>query len=132
MKRCKKCGSSDVRFYSNRHLTCISCMKVVRPVWSRVTYDVMLREQKRNVIRILSNESHRKVIESQFKVGMSWSNYGAWEFRYRLPLNESMTLGQLRERLKIGNVRPVWVDVSGDNEDIINKRYEEYHNQHNK
>lgn len=47
-------------------------------------------------------------IESQFKRGMSWSNYGKWEIDHIIPLSTAQTKEDVYRLNHYSNMRPLW------------------------
>ena len=55
----------------------------------------------------------RAHLESQFKEGMLWDNYGDWHIDHRVPLRYKLdgktpTLEEVAQRLHYTNTQPLW------------------------
>ena len=53
----------------------------------------------------------RQWIESQFKDGMTWDNYGkngGWEIDHRIPQSYFTSVYQLKECFALSNLKPEW------------------------
>ena len=55
----------------------------------------------------------RAHLESQFKDGMSWDNYGDWNIDHRVPLRYKLdgktpTLEEVAQRPHYTNTQPLW------------------------
>jgi len=54
-------------------------------------------------------ETFKQHIESQFEEGMSWDNYGEWEFDHIIPIKfNDPTIKQVITRLHYTNTQPLW------------------------
>lgn len=49
-------------------------------------------------------------METQFKPGMSWSNYGEWEIDHKVPLSRMLAKGEARPHVvnALANLQPMW------------------------
>ena len=47
-------------------------------------------------------------IECQFKVGMSWSNYGSWEIDHKKPISKFKKDANIRTINSLCNLQPLW------------------------
>lgn len=55
-----------------------------------------------------SKEELRLYIESQFKEGMSWDNYGKWHIDHIIPLASAKTEEELYKLFHYTNLQPLW------------------------
>ena len=58
-------------------------------------------------------ENFKKHIESLFKDGMTWDNYGkngGWEIDHRIPQSYFTSVYQLKECFALENLKPEWGD----------------------
>lgn len=125
MKECKVCDQLTDRYYSKRHLTCISCMKKEKtpshllPLIKRGSYEIrkFILSKPSNPLAIhpLLGCHHKKIrrhIEKQFKIGMSWESHGAWFISHIQPLSSAKTEKQAYMLLRWQNIQPLWAEVS--------------------
>lgn len=47
-------------------------------------------------------------IESQFKEGMTWDNYGEWHIDHIIPISSANTLAEAIELSQLNNLQPLW------------------------
>lgn len=47
-------------------------------------------------------------LESKFKPGMSWGNYGRWHIDHRIPLGAAATVAELAPLAHYSNLQPMW------------------------
>ena len=47
-------------------------------------------------------------IEKQFKEGMTWENYGAWQIDHKIPISVAKTLEDALFLSKLENLQPLW------------------------
>lgn len=49
-------------------------------------------------------------LESQFKKGMSWGNYGEWEIDHKIPMSKMIARGEVRPWIvnSLANLQPMW------------------------
>lgn len=50
----------------------------------------------------------RKHLESNFKEGMTWNNYGEWEIDHKIPLCLGTTISELYKLNYYRNLQPMW------------------------
>jgi hypothetical protein len=58
-----------------------------------------------------------KHIESRFKKGMSWDNFGDWHIDHIIPLASAKTEEELIELCHYTNLQPLWAEenlIKGD------------------
>ena len=55
-----------------------------------------------------SHEEAFKHIESQFKKGMSWDNYGEWHVDHKICLCEAETKLEMEKLCHYTNLQPLW------------------------
>ena len=112
---CRKCDGGIFCEHDIQRHTCKDCSplshlaKIVRGrTWAILKHQ---KEQKSIEYLCCSYEDLRSHIESQFKKGMTWENYGEWEIDHVVPLKfENPTLEQLVERLHYTNLQPLWAN----------------------
>lgn len=151
MKECKNCGRTGMRFWSNRYLTCIECLKIP-PKKLKPTKDFkyLVKQKRYECNRFIfskknSEDSYhvelgctfkkiRNHLESKFEAGMSWDNHGAWHIDHITPLSNARDEKQLDHLLRWQNVRPLWAEanlrkkngrISNEKLDEINKKMED-------
>ena len=58
-----------------------------------------------------SHSVFKKHIESNFKPGMSWNNYGEWEVDHIFPLSKAykLSLEQFKRACHYTNLQPMWM-----------------------
>lgn len=74
------------------------------------------KELKSNNYINYSQKDFIKCIESQFKVGMSWENYGLWHIDHKKPLSafkfinddNSVNIEQIKQANSLNNLQPLW------------------------
>lgn len=49
-------------------------------------------------------------LEAQFKLGMSWDNYGEWHIDHIIPISRAINLEEGLELSKLENLQPLWAD----------------------
>ena len=47
-------------------------------------------------------------IECQFKIGMSWDNYGEWEIDHKKPISKFSTDSNINLINSLSNLQPLW------------------------
>lgn len=47
-------------------------------------------------------------LESLFKIGMTWANYGEWEIDHIIPLGRAHTIGEIEKLSHYTNLQPMW------------------------
>ena len=57
-------------------------------------------------------EDLKRHIESQFKRGMTWSNYGDWHVDHRIPLSSATTESELLYLCHYLNLQPLWAKAN--------------------
>lgn len=55
-------------------------------------------------------ERYKKYIESKFKKGMSWDNYGEWHIDHIMPLATATTEEELLKLCHYSNTQPLWAE----------------------
>lgn len=69
-----------------------------------------------------SLEELRFHIESQFREGMSWENYGKWHLDHIIPLVSAKTVDEIYELCHYTNLQPLWAEENArKNAKIIKK-----------
>ena len=124
MKECKKCGQLTDRYYSKKHKTCISCLRIERkykpsPLLKKKILEYRIYSTKfilngSGYSRLLGckNSEIRIHIEKQFKPGMSWESHGGWHIDHIVPLNSAKDERELYELLKWQNIQPLWAEAN--------------------
>jgi hypothetical protein len=49
-------------------------------------------------------------IQSQFKDGMSWDNYGMWHIDHIIPLSSGKTINEVKKLCHYTNLQPLWAE----------------------
>lgn len=70
-------------------------------------------------------EELAKHLESQFKDGMTWDNYGKWEIDHIYPISKAKTLEDVKRLSHYKNLQPLWAK---DNREKSNKIAAKYGN----
>ena len=115
---CRECGGSNICEHNKQRRTCLICDPLGHLVVverSRI-YSALKNNREVSSKEYLSCdiEELRAHIESQFKEGMSWNNYGSeWHIDHKVPLKykgdgETLTLEQVKKRLHYTNTQPLW------------------------
>ena len=142
---------TGMRFWSNKYLTCVECLKV-QPKKPKPTKDFkyLVKQKRYECNRFIfskknSDDSYhvelgctfkkiRTHLESKFESGMSWDNHGAWHIDHITPLSNAKDEKQLNHLFRWQNVRPLWAEanlrkkdgmISNEKLDEINKKMEE-------
>lgn len=53
-------------------------------------------------------EEFKQHLESKFKPGMSWDNYGKWELDHIIPISHGKTEKEIYELNTYKNIQPLW------------------------
>ena len=114
---CKDCKGSQICQHQKRRSICKDCnpkghlVQVVRTrVAKALRGDKELSSQDYIGCDIATFRAH---LESQFKDGMSWDNYGDWNIGHWMPLQykidgKTPTLEEVAQRLHYINTQPLW------------------------
>lgn len=112
--RCKECDNSrEICEHNRRKSRCKDCNYVghlVSIVGNRIRF-ALKNNKKLSSIKYLdcSIKEFKKHIESKFKEGMNWDNYGDWHIDHIIPLKyDNPTVNQTKERLHWTNTQPLW------------------------
>ena len=115
--KCKECGGSQICQHQKLRSICKYCNPkghLAQVFRSRVTKalrgDKELSSQDYLGCDIATFRAH---LESQFKDGMSWDNYGDWNIGHWVPLQykidgKTPTLEEVTQRLHYINTQPLW------------------------
>lgn len=57
----------------------------------------------------ISIEEFKLFIESKFKEGMSWNNYGEWHLDHIIPISYGKTIDEIYELSYYTNFQPLWM-----------------------
>jgi hypothetical protein len=55
-----------------------------------------------------STEFLKEHLQSQFKNGMSWDNYGSWHIDHIIPLSSAKTTEEFNKLCHYSNLQPLW------------------------
>ena len=115
--RCKECGGSQICKHKKRKSQCKDCdpnghlASIVRSrVKQALKHDKEMSSMEYLGCNIKTFKAH---IESQFKDGMTWENYGKWHIDHKVPLKyrqngEIPSLEKVAKRLHYTNTQPMW------------------------
>lgn len=100
--------------YSRRRLQTDIKYKIARNLRNRLYYALQFKEWKKNThfseyIGCDLNDL-KKHLESQFKPGMSWDNYGKWHIDHIVPLSKAEDEQTMYKLCHYTNLRPEWGD----------------------
>lgn len=110
---CKKCKGGSICEHDKIKTTCSICdptghlsnivrQRVIRSLDSNKT--MSSKEYLGCTI-----DEYKAHIESQFKDGMTWENYGEWEIDHTVPIKfDEPTIEEVIERLHYSNTAPMW------------------------
>ena len=114
---CKECKGSAICQHKRRRSRCKECDPkghlaaiVGNRVRQALQSDKELSSQDYLGCDMATFKTH---LESQFKDGMSWDNYGDWHIDHRVPLRYKLdgktpTLEEVVRRLHYTNTQPLW------------------------
>ncbi len=77
-------------------------------IWISINKMGYKKNSKTNLILGCSFEEFKIHIESQFKDGMSWENYGEWHLDHKTPVSWAETEEQIYELNNYTNFQPLW------------------------
>lgn len=55
-------------------------------------------------------ETLKLYLESKFKPGMSWENYGKWHIDHIVPLNSAKNVDEMYQLCHYNNLQPLWAE----------------------
>jgi hypothetical protein len=101
-----------------KHKLCFSHWKILDPDQAflrglrvRITNSINRRYKKNDKAEILLGttiDGVRKHLESLFKPGMSWSNFGVWHIDHTCPCSQAQSEEELIKLQHYSNLRPIW------------------------
>lgn len=71
-------------------------------------YTTESKRKKTEAVLGCSWEQARQHMESKFKPGMSWDNYGEWHIDHIIPLATAKTAEDAERLSRISNLQPLW------------------------
>ena len=113
---CKECGGIGICEHNKRRSRCQECDPtghVASIVGSRISTALKHNKEMHSVEYLgCTIEELRQHIESQFKEGMSWNNYGKWHIDHIIPIKYKQdgiipTLEEVAKRLHYTNTQPL-------------------------
>ena len=114
---CKECGGIGICEHNKRRSRCQECDPtghVASIVGSRISTALKHNKEMHSMEYLgCTIEELRQHIESQFKEGMSWNNYGKWHIDHIIPIKYKQdgiipTLEEVAKRLHYTNTQPLW------------------------
>ena len=111
---CKSCGGSQICEHDRIRSACKNCnpdghlKSVVHKSKYRIDWT---NQEKKSMVECLGCDiqTYRDYLESKFKAGMTWENYGQWEIDHIIPLNYgSPSFEEAFSRLHYTNTQPLW------------------------
>lgn len=111
--QCKDCGGSQICPHDRQKSTCKECDPIghLRQVVSSRIRDALKSNKTDHSIEYLGCTigEFKQHIESQFKDGMTWDNYGEWHIDHITPIKyDTPTLEEVILRLHWTNTQPLW------------------------
>jgi hypothetical protein len=112
--RCKECKGGSICEHDKQKSTCKICDPIghLRGIVSGSVRKAIVRGHKihRSQYYLGCDIDHYKeYIESKFKEGMTWDNYGEWHIDHIVPIKyENPTLEETTKRLHWTNTQPLW------------------------
>ena len=116
---CKDCGGGQICQHKKKRSICKICDPtghLAHVVRNRIYQALKYNKEMRSTEYLGCNiEKFREHIESQFKEGMSWDNYGKWHIDHKIPIaykqdGISPTIEEIAKRLHYTNTQPLWAD----------------------
>ena len=116
---CKDCGGGSICSHKIQRRHCKICNPIyhLASIVRNRTYDALKHNKDLHSMEYLgcTIEELRQHIESQFKEGMSWVNYGKWHIDHKIPIaykqdGISPTLEVVAKRLHYTNTQPLWAE----------------------
>lgn len=100
------------KYTKNRNKTDIN-FKLIRNLRNRLWYALVNRMWKKNCkfSQYIGLEDYSQLaayIETKFKPGMSWDNYGEWEMDHIVPLSSAKNEDELYKLSHFLNIQPLW------------------------
>ena len=114
---CKECKGGSICQHDKERRRCEECDPTghLGSIVRNRTYQALKQNKDLHSTEYLgcTTEELKKHIESQFKEGMSWKNYGEWHIDHKIPLKYkqdgiSPTLEEVAKRLHYNNTQPLW------------------------
>ena len=114
---CKDCGGGSICQHTKERKICEECNPIghLGSIVRSRTYQALKQNKDLHSTEYLdcTIEELRQHIESQFKEGMSWKNYGEWHIDHKIPLKYkqdgiSPTIEEVAKRLHYTNTQPLW------------------------
>lgn len=95
--------------YANdlEYKTQILCRSLVRRLFKTTG---VKKCEKTEVVLGYSHKDLKDHIESQFKDGMTWNNYGEWHIDHIVPISSAKTLAEGIELSQLSNLQPLWAE----------------------
>lgn len=114
MKRYRILNSDKIREYNKRHYKDSIQYRIAHTLRARIRDAVKRchRSVRTKELLGISFVDYKKYLESLFKIGMSWDNYGKWEIDHIKPVS-SFDLTNKSEQLKAfhyTNTQPLWLN----------------------
>ena len=114
---CKECGGASICEHGKRKDQCKECdplghLKHI--ISSAVTKALKANKSKRSIKYLDTTiEEYKKYLESKFKTGMTWENYGEWHIDHIQPIRykeggKAPDLEEVIKRLHYTNTQPLW------------------------
>ncbi len=62
----------------------------------------------RDILGVSSKQEWLDILESKFKDGMTWDNYGDWQLDHIIELHTASTINELHKLQHHTNIQPLW------------------------
>lgn len=116
-----------VRYYRKKRFSEDKVFKITFNVRKRIRDILKLKGdiKKETTFEIIGCSPNELVqhLQTQFKDGMSWDNYGEWHIDHIIPLSSGKTLEDIRKLCRYTNLQPLWAK---DNLKKSNKLLDHY------
>lgn len=99
---CKERRASDPLFKAKQNLR--------KRINDAYTVSFWTKESKNQKVMGCDYETAFKHLESLFKEGMSWDNYGEWHIDHIIPLCSATTVKELESLCHYTNLQPLWAE----------------------
>eukprot|EP00466_Bigelowiella_natans_P013998 jgi/Bigna1/56912/estExt_Genewise1Plus.C_1460009 len=114
---CKNCGGGSICNHGIQKRFCKICdpLGYLQSTVSNAVRGALKANKSKSSIKYLGTtiKEYKKYLESKFKEGMTWENYGMWEIDHITPIRykaggKAPDLEEVIKRLHYTNTQPLW------------------------